>query len=297
MRDPATHLDIPGSSVSLVRSDLSDVATLADQMRGCDAVIHAAGQYRVGIRTSERPAMWDANVGATERVLDAAVEADVTRIVHLSTVNTFGDTRGKVVDETWQRNPGRGFLSYYDETKWHAHRVAEDRIARGAPVVIAMPGVTIGPGDHSGVGQQLREAHDGTLRYVAAGGLGIVAAHADDVAAGILATLDLGRAGRAYMLAGEPVRMREALGIAARVGGRRLPRLRVPDRVLQSAAPFAARIPGPIALALRIPENMHEVIRAAVGVTYWASSARARAELGFAPRDLETAIRDTFRSA
>src|SRR5688572_24857759 len=63
--------------VELVTSDLSSVAQLTAQMKKADAVIHAAGMYRVGIKRSERDAMWDANVGATERVLDAAVAAAV----------------------------------------------------------------------------------------------------------------------------------------------------------------------------------------------------------------------------
>ncbi len=54
-------------------------------------MIHAAGSYRVGIPASERPAMLDANVGTTERVLDAAIAAGVPRIVYVSTVNVFGE--------------------------------------------------------------------------------------------------------------------------------------------------------------------------------------------------------------
>ena len=50
-------------------------------MTGADGVIHVAGAYRVGIPASERPAMYEANVGATQRVLDAAIAAVVPRIV------------------------------------------------------------------------------------------------------------------------------------------------------------------------------------------------------------------------
>ena len=55
--------------------------------------------------------MWDANVGTTERVLDAAIAARVPRIVYISTVNVFGDTHGRVVDETYRRDLADGFLS------------------------------------------------------------------------------------------------------------------------------------------------------------------------------------------
>jgi nucleoside-diphosphate-sugar epimerase len=40
--------------------------------------------------------------------------------------------------------------------------------------------------------------------------------------------------------------------------------------------------------------NLRESIRAADGVTYWATDEKARRELGYAPRGLETGIRETL---
>src|SRR4030095_7318079 len=115
---------------------LSAVGRLSEALEGADAVVHAAGSYRVGIRKSERGAMWDANVGTTTRVLDAAEAAGTKRIVYVSTLKAFGNTRGKVFAETYRRDLSEGFLSWYDETKYGAHEVAEQRIAAGAPIVI-----------------------------------------------------------------------------------------------------------------------------------------------------------------
>jgi dihydroflavonol-4-reductase len=102
-------------------------------------VFHVGGVYKVGIRRSEHRAMFEANVRGTERVIDAAVGAGVSRIVYISTNGVFGNTHGQVVDETYRRAPG-GFLSYYEETKYLAHEEARARIGRGAPVLIAQPG-------------------------------------------------------------------------------------------------------------------------------------------------------------
>ena len=99
--------------------------------------------------------MWDANVGTTERVLDAAIAEGVPRIVYISTVNVFGNTKGAVVDETYRRDLAEGFLSCYDETKYRAHEAAEARIAQGAPIVIVMPSQVYGPHDHSLASEQL----------------------------------------------------------------------------------------------------------------------------------------------
>jgi dihydroflavonol-4-reductase len=139
--------------------------------------------------------MWDANVGTTTRVLDAAESAGVPRIVYVSTVNVFGNTHGQVVDETYRRDLGEDFLSWYDETKYGAHEIAQQRIVGGAPIVIVMPSQVYGPGDHSGFGEQLRLAFEGRLRYRAVDDVGVNLVHVDDLAAGIVAALDRGRVG------------------------------------------------------------------------------------------------------
>jgi nucleoside-diphosphate-sugar epimerase len=271
-----------------VQSDLSSTAELTGLMAGSDAVIHGAGSYRIGIPDRERPAMDDSNVGATTRVLAAAEAVGVSRIV--STVNAFGNTHGAVVDETYRRDPRAGFLSWYDETKYRAQLVAEERIADGAPVIIAMPGQVYGPGDHTVVGQQLAGAFQGRLPYLALTDVGLCFAHVADLAAGLVAALDRGRVGQAYVLDGEPVRLIDALRIAARLGESRLPGLSMPTRLLRLMAPLSGLLGG----RLGVPANLAEVISGADGVTYWASHAKASLELGFAPRPLEAGLRDTF---
>ncbi|MGZ8527581.1 MAG: NAD-dependent epimerase/dehydratase family protein [Candidatus Limnocylindrales bacterium] len=290
VRDPDRARALRDLGCRLVRSDLSSTAELTDLMAGSDAIIHGAGSYRVGIPARERPAMDDSNVGATSRVLAAAEAVGVSRIVYVSTVNVFGDTHGEVVDETYRRDPGQGFLSWYDETKYRAQVVAEERIAGGVPLVIAMPGQVYGPGDHSQVGLQLEGAFYGRLPYLALTDLGICLVHVDDLAAGLLAALDRGRIGQSYVLDGEPVRLIDALRVAARLGDRRLPGLSMPTRLLRLMAPLSDLLGG----RLGVPANLAEVISAADGVTYWASHAKASRELGFAARPLEAGLRDTF---
>lgn len=293
VRDPLRAKHIEFAIVELVASNLDNQRELAGAVRGADAVIHGAGSYRIGIAHSERPAMWDANVGATERVLNAAIEAGVPRIVYVSTNNVFGNTHGQIVDETYRRDLREGFVSWYDETKFRAHQEAEKRIDRGAPIVIVQPGQTYGPHDHSLASDQLHRAHDGRLRYIAFPDAGVAWVHVHDLADGILAALDRGRLGEAYSLGGESLRMEEAIAIAARVGGRRPPGLRIPLGLLRLTAPINDRLGGLPGL----PQNMGEVISASAGVTYWASHDKATRELGFNPRSLEQGVADTWRRA
>lgn len=291
VRDLATaRPNLSAIGVRLVAGDLSSAAEIRDAMAGSDGVIHLAGSYRVGISAKERPAMYEANVAVTERVLDAAIADGIERIVAVSTVNVLGNTHGAVPDETYRRDLAEGFVSYYDETKYRAHVAAEARIAIGAPVIIAMPGTVYGRGDQSGIGVQLKAAFDGTARYTALGTLGITPIHVDDVAAGIVAALDRGRIGESYVVAGQPMRLSEAIEISARAAGRHPPRYNISNRALRLAARLG---PGSGAL-LGLDPNLAEIVRASDGVTYWASHAKAAAELGFAPRALEIGAHDAY---
>jgi dihydroflavonol-4-reductase len=293
VRDPAKAGHIKGDHVTLMPSDLSSTAQMTAQMRGADSVIHAAGSYRIGIKRSERDAMWDANVGATERVLDAAVAAGVPRIVYVSTANVFGNTNGELVGESYQRDLKRGFLSWYDETKFRAHEAAKVRQQQGAPVVIVMPTQVYGPNDHSQASMQLDDAYHGHLRYVAFPTAGMGWVHVHDLAEGIVAALDRGRIGESYALAGDSHRMGDSVAIAARVAGRKPPRISIPTGLLRAIAPLNDRLGG----LPGMPANMLETISAAENVTYWAKHDKATAELGFRPRSLEQGVADTWGRA
>ena len=293
VRDPASAAHLHRSGVTLVQSDLAEPDTLRAAMAGATAVIHGAGSYKVGIARSERPAMWQANVEVTERVLDAAIDAGVPRIVYISTVNVFGNTHGAIVDETYRRSLDDGFLSWYDETKFRAHEAAEARIAAGAPIVIVQPGLVYGPHDHSVVSQQLALAHAGRLPYIGLPDTGMAWVHVHDLADGIVAALDRGRIGEAYVLAGECLRFDASIRIAARVGGRRPPRFALPTGLARLMAPINDAIGG----FPGMPASVAETIRAGAGVTYWASHDKASRELGFAPRTLEQGAADTWGRA
>jgi dihydroflavonol-4-reductase len=166
-------------------------------------------------------------------------------------------------------------------------------MAAGAPIVIVEPGQTYGPHDHSAAGGQLELAHHGKLPYMVLADVGLAWAHVHDVADGIVAALDRGMIGEAYSLGGPCLRLAESIEIAASVGGKRAPRLRIPTALLRALAPLNDRLGGLPGL----PANTRETIDSSAGVTYWVSHDKAARELGFNPRDLEQGIADTWGRA
>ena len=275
-RDPSRTAAIPGAR--LERGDLADVDALRRGMHGADAVVHGAAIYAVGISRERRAGMFDTNVRGAERVLATAAELGVRRIVHISTIAVFGNTHGAIVDETFER---RGpYTSYYEETKHRAHEIARRLAERGAPIVIAQPGQVYGPGDHSGFGGVLEAFVRGRMPLLPFPDLGVNLVHVDDVSDGIVRVLDRGALGASYPLGGEIVRMRQVFEALGRVVGRHPPRF---------DAPYL-----PLRLAALIRPDVREILASSRGVTFWATDARARRELGYAPRDLETGLRAAF---
>ena len=270
-----------------VRGDISDARTLAQFLIDVDVVFHIAGDYRVGIKESEHESMFRTNVDGTTIVLDAAITAGVGRIVYVSTVNVFGNTRGRVVDETYER-PDRNFLSYYDATKYFAHRVAAARAAAGAPLTIVQPGAIYGPGDHSELGAQIDQAARGKYTIRAFPELGFTMSYIDDVADGVVLAQAKGEPGESYVLGGEVTRLGTIVDSVADLTGHKRARIKLPSTVFKAVTPLGSLV----GRAMGTGPNLHEIIRASKDVTYWATSAKAEQELGYAPRSLERGLLD-----
>lgn len=286
VRNPGKGARLSGLGCELVAGDLADERAIRRGMEGCDAVVHAAAVYEVGIPASERPAMREANVGGTERVLGAAMEARIPKVVYVSTVGAFGDTGGRIVDESYE-HPARDFTSTYEETKWEAHQAAKRLIDEGLPCVIVQPGGVYGPGDTSSIGRLLDQYLSGKMPLVPFPELGICLTHVEDVVGGIILALDEGKPGESYVISGPATTVREALTVVAGITGRRPPKRALPTPLLKAMVPI-----GPlVGRVMNQPPNLREIISSADGVTFWASYEKARRELGYEPRSLEEGLR------
>jgi len=289
VRDAAKADELAALGCDLVSGDLGDSDAIRNGMDGCDAVIHAAAMYKVGIPAKQHPAMWEANVAGTENVLRLAGETGIDKLVYVSTVGVFGNTHRQVVDESYE-HPGKEFTSYYEETKLEAHRVAKRMIADGLPGTIVQPGGVYGPGDTSQIADLLAEFFAGRLVLMPFPELGICLSHVDDIAAGILLALDRGKVGETYVLSGPVTTMREAIETVAHATGRKAPKRAMPVPLMKALTPI-----GPLVGKLMgQPPNLSELISSADGVTFWASHEKASRELGYAPRGMEEGLRQTL---
>lgn len=288
VREPAAAMDLDHLGVQLARGDILDRPSLERPMTGADGVFHLAAWYRVGAH--DRSAAEAVNVEGTRNVLETAAGAGVEKIVYTSTLAVLGDTGRRVVDEAY-RHDGP-WVSEYDRTKWLAHySVALPMAEAGAPIVIVQPGLVYGPGDHSNVGDVLRDYLRRRLPLIP--DQGGCWSHVADSARGHILAMERGRIGESYIIGGECHLWRDVLRLAEEITGVRPPRLTLPPVLAQTAAVLLR----PLAAVVRLPPMYHpETLRVAAGTTYWGSDAKARQELGWSPRPLRDGLAETLRA-
>ncbi|MGD1855686.1 MAG: NAD-dependent epimerase/dehydratase family protein [Leptolyngbyaceae cyanobacterium] len=136
---------LEGLDVQLVYGDITDADALKYAMTGVDLVFHIAACVDLGIVDAAR--MERVNVEGTRTVLTAIrAQAKPPKLVYCSTIGIYGDTEGKVIDETYQRTQ-EGFSSAYDETKYKAQQLVNQHVADGFSAVSMMPGGIFGADD------------------------------------------------------------------------------------------------------------------------------------------------------
>jgi len=119
--------------VEIRLGDITDTAVAFAAMSGIDAVVHLAALLHIVNPPSNLRERYERiNVGGTATVVDAAIKADVKRVVLTSTIGVYGPSGGRVLDEESTAVPD----SFYGQTKLAAERIvlAARRADDGQPI-------------------------------------------------------------------------------------------------------------------------------------------------------------------
>jgi dihydroflavonol-4-reductase len=226
---------LAGLAVEVAEGDLTDPATLSACLRGCRSLFHVAALYRLWTR--DRADFYRVNVDGTRRLLAAAGDAGVSRIVYTSTVGALGiPSDGRPGTE---KTPVAlaDMAGDYKRSKFLAEAAAQEYAGNGLPVVIVNPSTPVGPGDvkPTPTGQMIVDFLRGKMWAYLDTGLNLV--DVKDVAAGHRLARDRGVPGQRYILGGRNLLLREIFELLGRVAGLRPPRLKVsPGLIMPLAA-------------------------------------------------------------
>lgn len=264
--------------VRAVTGDLTaEDCPLAELLVGCDVLFHCAGE----VRATE--AMRPLHVDGTQRLIEAvsARTLEGRRRLHwvqLSSVGAYGPPRSaaseeRVITEDAPTRP----VGEYEITKTQADELVmragtsgslSFSILRPSNIFAAdMPNASL-----RALGAMVRK---GIFFYIGRPGAIATYVHVDDVVDSLLLCAWDGRAvGKIYNLSNDCL-LEEMIGGLAAAMGVTAPRLRLPERVVRTAAVFAQRM-------VRIPLSQ-ERINALVMRTRYPYS-KLEQELGFVPK-------------
>ena len=133
------------AKVQWVEGDVLDIISLDEAMQGIDTVIHAAAI--ISFLRTDKKEMYKVNIEGTANVVNQALEKNISRLVHISSVAALGrsKTGGHVNEEKkWQDN---NINTYYAISKHHSEMEVWRAMGEGLNAVIINPSTILGYGD------------------------------------------------------------------------------------------------------------------------------------------------------
>jgi UDP-glucose 4-epimerase len=154
-RDPARYLP-----VEEIVADLSDPAAtdaVEAACEGIDTIVHLAGENEV-LAAREPAAALAVTVVATERLVEAAARAGVTRLVYVSTVHVYGRrmVEGATLTEDMRPEP----RSSYAISRLASEHVAAMLASEGSDLVVLRLTNSVGAPPHPSVDRWTLVAND-----------------------------------------------------------------------------------------------------------------------------------------
>lgn len=272
------------TEIQLVTGDITDRNALRKAMQDVDTVFHTAAFVELGLVDAEK--MERANVEGTQAVLEIAKEMEISKMVYCSTIGIYGDTKGEVIDETFERTQ-ENFSSAYDSTKYEAQQLVDNYAVIGFPVVSVMPSGIFGADDPH-YAPAFKLFLQGKLKLWAGGDriTGIV--HVDDLVNAMILAAEKGERGEHYIISAGEIPFREIFEIMSEKTG-----ISTPVELPQPIIRLAGNILDPIGklLSWNPPigkERIHYLYDRCVRV----DATKARKKLGWQPRSVSQTLQE-----
>jgi dihydroflavonol-4-reductase len=267
---------IEGLPAEIVVGDLRQPESLRSAIRGCDALVHVAADYRLWVRDPQQ--MYAANVEGTRDLLRIAREEGVAKVVYTSSVATMGfKADGTIVDEETPVALS-DMIGHYKRSKFLGEQEAIQAAKAGQHVMILNPTTPIGAGDGkpTPTGRIIVDFLNKKFPAYVDTGLNLV--DVTEVARMHAVALERGTPGERYILGGENLTLKQILDRMSAITGLPSPKMKVPHSVAMAFALFDETITGK--LRGKEPRATVEAVRMGKKMMF-ASSAKAERDLGF----------------
>ncbi len=286
VRKTSSHPFFDGLNVKRVYGDLSDFDSLKSGMKGSDYVYHLAGY--ISYSKKDRKKLFDINVSGTRKVMKAALDLKIKKVVHCSSTAALGigDSKGDILTEEGEFKPRFKKIGYM-----YSKKLAEDEVLKahqeGLNVCLVNPSSIMGAGDEKmNSGALFKNIKENRLKVATPGGNSIVAV--SDVVEGLILAMEKGRSGQRYILNSQNIEYIDLFNIVAKVFDSKKIKRKIP-KIAYHPLVFVAWLLERIDKKAKLTP---EVLFFSFRYRYFDSS-RAKAELGWMPgQDLEATVRE-----
>jgi dihydroflavonol-4-reductase len=275
--------------VETVKGSITSPEDVRRAVEGASEVYHLAG--RVSREPEDAHVMYDLHVTGTRVLCEAAAAAGVKSVVLASTSGTVAVTEDGAVlpDEEWPTP-----LDIVSRWPYYASKVYQERVAlenfsgKGRRLVIMNPSLLLGPGDERlSSTKVVLDFLARKIPTVPKGGLSFVDAR--DAAASFRAAMERGAHGERYLLGSANWTFDKFFGRLERITKVPAPFLSLPTRLSLTGARAISSLYKHWKLAPPVEPTEIEM----ADHFWYLDASKARADLGFDPRDPQETLLDT----
>lgn len=291
LREGSNNTAVNGLDIEWVYGDLRNFTEIKAAVRGCNYIYHCAANISTLDNRPQLREIYDCNVIGTIHILQAALEAGVSKVVVSGSFSAVGHHPEKPSDETVPFYPFSRHLPY-GFTKAFVEYECLKAFANGLNVVVAVSCAILGPHDYkpSRMGRTLLDFANGKLPAYVPGGFEFVSAR--DIVKGHILAMTKGRAGQKYIFSTKFLTVDELMGIFEEVTGCPRPPLRIPSAVMAGVAGVTDLI-----MPRFFPQMPRRFTSGAVrilGMHRRADISKARNELSYQPTNIHASIQEAY---
>jgi dihydroflavonol-4-reductase len=209
--------------VDWVKGDVLDVVSLEAAMQGVQQVYHSAAV--VSFLPAKRAMMHQINIQGTANVVNAALDAKIDKMVHVSSVAALGRIRpGQLIDETmsWTEATSN---SEYGKSKYLSEMEVWRGMGEGLNVVVVNPSIILGAGDWENGSSKIFKTYYGEFPWYTTGSGGFV--DVKDVVSAMIGLMNSPIVGEKFVVNGGNEQYQTIFNMVADAFGKKRPHKKV----------------------------------------------------------------------
>lgn len=221
-----TH-ELEKSGATLITGDVTNKASILEGMKGCDWALHLANVY--SLWEPDKRIYAKVNIEGTRNVMESALEARVSKVVHVSSAVIYGKPADSPFTEESPVGPVR--FSEYARTKYAGDQIAWELYQKqGLPLVVIYPGGVLGPGDVKASGQYVSDLIHRRLPATVFPNSVLTVVYVKDVVEAIVKVAEKeNNIGEKYLIGNRQLSVGESNEMIREISGVPLPKIRLPD--------------------------------------------------------------------